>query len=88
VPALLQGSRAQGLLRGGISGLVVEKIPFDVAIGENEDILTSGLGDVFVKDIPIGKVAQVISKESEIFKEVSVSSPVEFDKLEVVFVIQ
>ncbi|MFA6423554.1 MAG: rod shape-determining protein MreC [Patescibacteria group bacterium] len=86
VPVMMTKSRVKGLLRGGISGLVVEQIPLDAEISEGEDVITSSIGDEFPENILVGKVSKIISKESEIFKKVSIDSPVEFNKLDTIFV--
>ena len=88
VPVVLQKSRGTGLLRGGLGGLFVEDIPLNIGIEKQEDVITSGLGGQIPAGILVGKVTDVISKEGEIFQKVSVSSPVDFSRLEVLFVIK
>ncbi|OGD55963.1 rod shape-determining protein MreC [Candidatus Berkelbacteria bacterium RBG_13_40_8] len=87
IPVVLQESRGTGLLRGGLSGLSVEDIPLNISIKKDENVITSGLGGHIPQGILIGKVSGVISKEGEIFQKATVSSPVDFSKLEVLFVI-
>jgi len=88
IPFVLEKSRATGLLRGGLKGLVAEEIPLDTKIEEGETILTSGLGGDLPAAIPIGKIKKVISAESEIFQKATVESPLNFSHLETVFVIK
>lgn len=88
IPVMLQNSRAKGLLRGGISGLVIEKIPLDAEVIEDEKVVTSNIGNEVVENIAVGVVEEVVSQESEIFKKVSIKSPVEFDKLDILFVVK
>jgi len=88
VPVVLQDSRGTGLLRGGLNGLAVEDIPLNIGIRKGENVITSGLGGQIPPGILIGTVTDVISKEGEIFQKVSVSSPIDFSRLEVLFIIK
>ena len=88
VPVVLQGSRGTGLLRGGLNGLSVEDIPLNIGIKKGENVITSGLGGQIPSGILVGTVTEVISKEGEIFQKVSVSSPIDFSRLEVLFIVK
>ncbi|MDO8686616.1 MAG: rod shape-determining protein MreC [Candidatus Berkelbacteria bacterium] len=88
VPVVLENSRGTGLLRGGLGGLSIEDIPLNIQVQKDENVLTSGLGGQIPAGILIGKVSSVISKEGEIFQKATVISPVDFSKLEVLFVIK
>lgn len=86
IPVMLADSRGTGLLKGGLEGLSIKEIPVDTDVKIGEQVLTSGLGGDLPQDISIGKVSKIVSKESEIFHEATVDSPIKFGKLEVVFV--
>lgn len=88
IPVILSQSRGTGLLKGGLAGLSIDEVPVDIMVKPGEQVLTSSLGDLLPKDIPIGTVDKVISQESEIFQTVAVSSPISLSKLELVFVIK
>ncbi len=88
IPVVLQDSRGTGLLKGGLSGLIIEDIALDSQIKSGEVVLTSGLGGDLPSGISVGKTENIISSNSEIFQRVSVKSPIEFSKLEIVFVIK
>ena len=88
VPVVLEKSRGTGLLRGGLSGLSVESIPLNIEVYKDENVITSGLGGQIPSGILVGKVTSRVSKEGEIFQKAFVSSPVDFSKLEVLFVIK
>ena len=49
--------------------------------------VTSGLGRVFPKGIPVGEVIQVTDSPGELFKEVRIRPMVDFSKLEELLVI-
>lgn len=88
VPVILQDSRGTGLIRGGLGGLVVEDIPLNISIKSNENLVTSGLGGQVPGGIAVGKAQEVISKSGEIFQKVTITSPIDFSKLEVLFVVK
>ncbi len=89
VPARLGNSRATGLLRGGGLGgsLVMDWIDLKYQVGIGEVALTSGLGGEFPQDIVIGRVSEVERSEAELSQQAVVQPAVDFDALEMVFVI-
>jgi rod shape-determining protein MreC len=86
VPVLLQDNRSTGILRGGISGLVVNDLLIDAPVNRGETVVTSGLGGGTPSGLPIGKIVEVISQKGDITKKATVSSPIDITKLEVVFI--
>ena len=88
VPVILQESRGTGLLRGGLSGLIVDDIPLNVEIKTDEPVVTSGLGQDMPLGLSVGKMSEIISKNGEIFQKVSVKSPIKVYYREFVFVVE
>jgi len=88
IQAMLQNSRSKGLLRGGISGLVLENIVQDVNFEKGEDVLTSGLDGVLKPGILIGKTTNVESSTSDLFKNIDVEPTADLARLELVFLIK
>lgn len=86
VQAMLQDSRAKGILKGGISGLYLENIPPDTEFKPKEYVITSGLGGRIKQGIVIGRAASMQTSSSGIFKSISLESIVNFTKLEMVFI--
>ncbi len=81
-----------GILRGyvtrTINGLTkVTNLPLDSEIKEGDVILTSGLGQIYPKEIRIGEVISVESDEIKVMKTAIVKPYVDFNKLEELFVI-
>lgn len=73
ISAMVQSSRAQGMLSGSASGEVkLELVDTgqDVAVGDV--IVTSGLGGVFPKGLPVGEVVSVSSDPSSLYLDVVV----------------
>lgn len=88
VDCLAQRSRHRGILKGISSNCgrldYVHKTA-DIKVGDI--LITSGLGGVFPKGIPVGRVIEVKEKPEEIFKYVKVKLFVDFTRLEQVLVI-
>ncbi|MFA5158103.1 MAG: rod shape-determining protein MreC [Patescibacteria group bacterium] len=87
VQVMLQDSRTTGVLRGGASGMALENIPLDTHVNPNENIITSGLGGRLPKGIFVGNAGSEMGAKSDIFKTILVKSPVNFSKLEYLFVV-
>jgi len=89
VPARLGTSRATGILRGGGVGgsLTIDWIDLKHQLEVGEVVLTSGLGGRFPQDLVIGRVIEVDRREAELFQRAVVQPAVDFDSLEVLFVI-
>lgn len=89
IGGITQNTRVEGLVRGEIGGkLIMEKISQDENVEIGEAIITSGLGGKIKKGIPIGRVSEVINLEGGLFKKINIESPINFKKLEFVFVVK
>ncbi len=81
-----------GILKGYVTrtnnGLTkVTNLPLDSEIKEGDVILTSGLGQIYPKEVRIGEVISVESDEIRVMKTAIVKPYVDFNKLEELFVI-
>ena len=88
VDALVQRSRARGLVTGAASGRCIFKyvlLKNDVKIGDI--LISSGLDRVFPKGLRVGMVSNVIRSHAGIFQEVELTPFVDFEKLEEVLVV-
>jgi rod shape-determining protein MreC len=88
VDALVQRSRARGLVTGAAAGRCIFKyvlLKNDVRVGDT--LISSGLDGVFPKGLRIGKVSDVVRRNAGIFQEVKVTPFVDFKKLEEVLVV-
>ena len=88
VDCLIQRSRDRGIVKGLSTELC--KVAYlvkssDVILGDQ--VVTSGLGGVFPKGLPLGQVVRIVDKPEELFKEVDVKPAVNFSKLEEVLII-
>lgn len=89
IAATIQRSRARGVVKG--RGEVLCALEFttreeDVKAGDT--VVTSGIGGVFLKGVPIGEVTMVKRGEYGIFQTVSIRPAVNLAHLEEVLVVQ
>jgi len=88
VNALIQSSRATGVVEGHVGGsLVMKYIPQGETVNVNDIVLTSGLGGNFPKKLIIGQVTTVQQRDIEMFQEAHIRPTVDFNNLEIVLVI-
>lgn len=88
VDALVQRSRARGIIKGGFSDQCVFKYVLrkkGVVVGDT--VVSSGLDGVFLKGFRVGQVSGVVKPNSGIFQEVTVTPCVDFEKLEEVLIV-
>ena len=88
VSAMVQQSRAQGVLKGTATGsLRLTLIRTDQTVEVGNTVVTSGLGGVFPKGLPLGKVVSVEKSAGALYYEVVVEPLSNADSLEEVLVI-
>lgn len=88
VSAKIQGPRAEGVVEGSVSGmLVMDFVDRDLAVEPKLVVVSSGFGPVYPADIPIGIVSSVGEETINIYKEIEVQAFVDFRVLEEVMVL-
>lgn len=88
VDALVQVTRARGILKGDIDkGCRFTYANRNDAIEAGQRIVSSGLDGIYPKGFVLGTVREVNRKSSGIFQDVVVTPSVNFEKLEEVLVI-
>ncbi len=87
VDALVQRTRARGIIKGDSDRLVFEYVLRKHDIKKGDRVVSSGLDSVFPKGLRVGSVADVNRNNSGVFQEVIVTPCVDFEKLEEVLVI-
>ena len=88
VSAMIRRTRISGLLtyRGGTT-FQLENVPWRMDVRENDEVISSGMGELFPKGLSLGRVIGVRSQERSLFKDITVEPSVDFNSLEEVFVI-
>jgi rod shape-determining protein MreC len=88
VDCIIQRSRDEGIVKGLSAKLCVLDYMLktsDVVVGDK--VVTSGLGRVYPKGLPVGEVLEVVNIPGELFKDIKVGPMVDFPKLEELLVI-
>jgi rod shape-determining protein MreC len=88
VSAMLQSSRAQGMLKGSVDGSIhLTLIGVDQTVEVGDAIVTSGLGGVFPKGLPLGRVSSVNHVTGALYLDIEVSLLASAESFEEVLVI-
>ncbi len=89
IAARLSASRATGIVfgSGGSGPLTMDWIDQEAQIEVGDVVLTSGLGGKFPADLVVGRVTNVERNEADLFQFASVQPAVDFNELEMVFVL-
>lgn len=88
IAATIQRSRARGVVKGkgdGLCSLEFTTREEDVKVGDV--VITSGIGGVFLKGVPIGEVTMVKRGEYGIFQTVTIRPTAKISHLEEVLVV-
>lgn len=81
-------NRPTGTIRGQIgNGLVMDKIAQTETVKPGDTIITSGLGSDIEKGLIIGRVQTVNKQDNGVFQTAQVTSDIQFDRLEIVYII-
>ncbi|OGB94452.1 MAG: rod shape-determining protein MreC [candidate division NC10 bacterium RBG_16_65_8] len=86
--ALMQRTRVTGIVTGNLgAGLRIRYLPLlaDVVVGD--EVVTSGMGGVFPKGIPVGRVTAVERKSGALFQEAALQPKVDLGRLEEVLIL-
>jgi rod shape-determining protein MreC len=88
VSALVTPSRATGILGTRTGGqMILEWVPPDASVNRGDTVITSGLGAVTPKGIPVGRVTGMEEHPERFSLSLKVVPFADFDRLEEVFVI-
>jgi rod shape-determining protein MreC len=88
VNAVLQTSRATGIVKGQAGGqCYLDEIPQGAAIEIGDIVLTSGLGGNFPRGLVIGQITDLKKQDTAMFQQAALRPTVDFNRLEVVLVV-
>ncbi len=88
VNAMIQNSRATGLVRGQPDGtLVMDLVPQEEKVRPGDIVLTSGLGGDLPRALVIGAVTTITKRDIDLFQSAALQPAVDLNRLEVVLVI-
>ena len=73
ISAMIQKNRVQGVLRGSANGTVkLTLVPIDTDVAIGDLVVTSGLGGIYPKGMPLGKVSGVEKPEGGLYATIIV----------------
>lgn len=82
-------TRVVGMLRwSGGPWLDLDNVPLHCPIAVGDTIVTSGLGQLYPRGVPVGVVRTVTSRDYDLFLDVELEPAVDFHRLEDVLVVQ
>ena len=85
--AKVSNNNVAGVVKGSYgSGFYIDELPQATNIDKNTLVVTAGINSKIPKNLLIGQVVQITSKDNDLFKNATLSSPVDVDNLEFVFV--
>ncbi len=88
VNAIVQNSRATGIVRGNIDGtLSMGRISPNETVNPGDIVLTSGLGGNFPDKLVIGQVTEVEQRDQDMFQVARIRPTVDFGKLETMLIV-
>ncbi|HCC54729.1 MAG TPA: rod shape-determining protein MreC [Desulfobulbaceae bacterium] len=79
---LVQTTRVQGIIKGGGSVFHMEYVLKNNEVLKGDRIITSGLGGVFPKGVPIGTVSKVEKSGRGMFQKIEIEPAADFSQLE------
>ncbi len=86
VGVTLAQSRVQGILKGGSNGFCdLQYVMDEETVSSGEAVITSGLDQIYPKGLPVGTV--VNASNGNIYKNITVKSAVDLNRLELVLVV-
>lgn len=88
VSAMVQDTRAQGMVKGQPDGtLLLEYVTTDSDVKEGDIVVTSGIGGVYPKGLPIGTVQSVSAEANAVYYTIVLKAQANMENNEEVLVI-
>lgn len=87
IEVLIQNTRTQGIIKGTGTSYRLYYVPKNNEVKPGDLLVTSGLGGVFPKGLPVGTVSSVISNRRGMFLDIEAEPIVDFSRLENVIVV-
>jgi rod shape-determining protein MreC len=88
IDAKLSSTGSEGVVGGSFgSGLLFELRSQDSNINRGDIVVTAGIDGIIPKNVPVGEVRDIVSKDNDLFKKATLASPIGFQSLGHVFVV-
>lgn len=87
--ARISQTNVTAIVKGSFgSGLVVDQVPQNSDLQNGWLVVTAGINAKIPKNILIGQVSGLLSGPTDLFKKAALTSPIDFNNLEFVFVVK
>lgn len=92
ISVVISSTNSLALAKGDFSlinnnQIKVQYIPIEIEVKEEDTIYTSGIGEIYLKGIPIGKIVKIVNKKNEADRYAVVEPFVDFNNLSSVAVV-
>lgn len=88
VSAMLQTTRAEGIVKGSIEGkLTLDFVSVEATVRAGDVVITSGMGGVFPKGLIVGEVTKVVKSPAALYQHIELAPSGRVDTLEEVLVL-
>jgi len=88
VGVLIQETRAEAVLEGRLeNGCELRYLARDPQVETGATLVTSGLGGLYPKGIPVGRITRLVDKEEDLFLKARVMPSVDFSHLDRVLIV-
>lgn len=89
IDARLSKNNTEGVVKGSFgSGMVFDLVSQNADVSSGDLVVTAGINSRIPKDILIGQIGSVLSGPNDLFKKMSVTSPVRQRAVEFVYVVK
>ena len=88
INAQLLNKNGSGLIKGEFgTSMIMTMIPQTVKLEKGDTVVTSNLSNYFPEGLLIGYIEEVTGSNDQLFQQATISSPVDFDNLHLVWVL-
>ncbi len=85
---LVNNKEGNGLVKGEFgTSMIMTMIPQTIKLDKGDMVVTSNLSNYFPEGLLIGYVEEISSTNDQLFQQATISSPVDFDNLHLVWVL-
>lgn len=89
IDARVSKTGEDGLVSGSFnSGIIIDRLSQSQPLEKGDIIVTAGINSLIPRNIIIGQVGEVLSRNNDLFKKAALVSPVYFNDLQYVFVVK
>ncbi len=87
IDALIQRTRVQGIVKGNGAAYYMDYVLKNSDVQKGDTIVTSGIGGVFPKGIPLGTVSHVEKTRRGMFQKIEIEPSTDFSELEYIIIV-